>query len=297
MRVRTILALTDLSPAARAGLRLADAFAARTEAQVVVGFAQTDLDALEGLARRDAENARRLEEWVREQDALKLRAETRDLVAPLRLRGVETVAARNAREGVMALVTRIRPDLVCMATHGRGGVVHALLGSVAEHTIRAAGLPVAVTRGPALPPPGEPLTALVALDLAEDPEPIARAAAELFGPQDRLVLGHVVESYFFSPADYGIDFAFPQPDTEKLAGAARARLEAVRFVPPAPKVEVRVVAGRAGEGILALAAEAGAHLVVARTHGRRGFDRLMLGSVCERIVRRSPVPVLVIPKA
>ncbi|WP_345795886.1 universal stress protein [Castellaniella sp. MT123] len=39
----------------------------------------------------------------------------------------------------------------------------------------------------------------------------------------------------------------------------------------------------------------GADLVVMGTHGRRGFQRLMLGSVAEAFVRRSPVPVMLIP--
>jgi len=36
-------------------------------------------------------------------------------------------------------------------------------------------------------------------------------------------------------------------------------------------------------------------LVIMGTHGRRGFQRLMLGSVAEAFVRRSPVPVMLIP--
>ena len=39
--------------------------------------------------------------------------------------------------------------------------------------------------------------------------------------------------------------------------------------------------------------ETGADLVVIGTHGRKGVSRLMLGSVAEKIVRSSPVPVLV----
>ena len=33
------------------------------------------------------------------------------------------------------------------------------------------------------------------------------------------------------------------------------------------------------------------------THGRRGFERFVLGSVTERVLRRSPCPVLAVPPA
>jgi len=41
----------------------------------------------------------------------------------------------------------------------------------------------------------------------------------------------------------------------------------------------------------------GADLIVMGTHGRRGFQRLILGSVAERCVRQSTLPVLLIPSA
>jgi nucleotide-binding universal stress UspA family protein len=43
--------------------------------------------------------------------------------------------------------------------------------------------------------------------------------------------------------------------------------------------------------ILKLAAEA--DLLVLATHGRRGVDRALLGSVAEEVLRRSPIPVLI----
>lgn len=43
-----------------------------------------------------------------------------------------------------------------------------------------------------------------------------------------------------------------------------------------------------------LETEAGHDLVVMGTHGRRGVDRMILGSVCEGVLRRSSVPLLVI---
>jgi universal stress protein A len=40
-------------------------------------------------------------------------------------------------------------DLIVMGTHGRGGMAHLLMGSVAERVVRTAGCPVLTTRGPA----------------------------------------------------------------------------------------------------------------------------------------------------
>ena len=47
--------------------------------------------------------------------------------------------------------------------------------------------------------------------------------------------------------------------------------------------------------ILKRAAELPADLIVMGTHGRSGFDRLLLGSVAERVLARAPCPVLTIP--
>ena len=48
------------------------------------------------------------------------------------------------------------------------------------------------------------------------------------------------------------------------------------------------------EGIIATAAEIGADLIVMASHGRRGIDRLLLGSQANEVVTRSKVPVLVV---
>ncbi len=49
--------------------------------------------------------------------------------------------------------------------------------------------------------------------------------------------------------------------------------------------------------VLNAAKAQGADLIVMGTHGRRGFQRLILGSVAERCVRQSALPVLLIPTA
>jgi nucleotide-binding universal stress UspA family protein len=54
-----------------------------------------------------------------------------------------------------------------------------------------------------------------------------------------------------------------------------------------------VVHGKPYREILAAAEDA--DLVVVGTHGRRGVDKLLLGSVSEKVVRSSPTPVLLVP--
>ena len=54
--------------------------------------------------------------------------------------------------------------------------------------------------------------------------------------------------------------------------------------------------GLAADGILTFAETQGASLIVMGTHGRRGLDRLTMGSVAERVLRKSQCPVLVVRK-
>jgi nucleotide-binding universal stress UspA family protein len=65
----------------------------------------------------------------------------------------------------------------------------------------------------------------------------------------------------------------------------------------AGNVETRVVEALPADGIRELAASTGADLIVMGTHGRSGFNRWMLGSVTERILRESPVPLLTVRAA
>jgi len=46
--------------------------------------------------------------------------------------------------------------------------------------------------------------------------------------------------------------------------------------------------------IVRIARDEGADLIAIGTHGRGGLDRLMLGSVCDRVIRLSSCPVLAV---
>ena len=60
-------------------------------------------------------------------------------------------------------------------------------------------------------------------------------------------------------------------------------------------VDTEVVQGSVNGEIVRFANELPADLIVMGTHGRSGFDRLMLGSVTEKILRKAPCPVLTVP--
>jgi nucleotide-binding universal stress UspA family protein len=62
-----------------------------------------------------------------------------------------------------------------------------------------------------------------------------------------------------------------------------------------PAVVTAVRRGSPAEEIVDYAVETDADLVVVPTQGRRGIERVLLGSVTERVVNAAPVPVLVVP--
>jgi nucleotide-binding universal stress UspA family protein len=67
---------------------------------------------------------------------------------------------------------------------------------------------------------------------------------------------------------------------------------AARQVGSGVDLATRVVEAAPAEGILTAAEEAKAGLIVLGTHGRSGLNRLLLGSVAEKVVRQARVPVL-----
>lgn len=99
------------------------------------------------------------------------------------------------------------------------------------------------------------------------------------------------------PASSFLSFA---QDTGKLVKSAHdeSRLRLTRIAKTVkasgvhPSVEVRF--GEIDREIVNTIGEYKANLVVAGTHGRRGFQHWLIGSVCERLLRTAPIPILTI---
>ncbi len=84
-------------------------------------------------------------------------------------------------------------------------------------------------------------------------------------------------------------------DASSLLEAARVRLETVaRSCKFERDVICHIALGDAAQEVLQMAVRIDADLIFVGSHGRRGFQRLLIGSVAERVVRGASCPVLVV---
>jgi nucleotide-binding universal stress UspA family protein len=93
--------------------------------------------------------------------------------------------------------------------------------------------------------------------------------------------------------DYAQGLLWPIDDLARAAKKELDRLLAKTKTRHA-NVDAVLVCGEPASKVTAIAKECGADLIVLGSHGRRGVSRLLLGSVAEKVVRLSPVPVLTI---
>jgi universal stress protein A len=115
----------------------------------------------------------------------------------------------------------------------------------------------------------------------------------------RLHLLHVVAAPYVYP--WGTDVpAVPIADllTQSEEAASQRLRELAQLTPAlAGRITVETEVGTPVERILDYVSANAIDLVVIGTHGRGMVGHLLLGSVAERVVRRSPVPVLTVHQA
>ncbi len=187
-------------------------------------------------------------------------------------------------------------DLIIMGTHGRTGIEHMLLGSVAERLIRNQKRPVMTIKyafGNRLVKP-DFRRILVPLDFSKCSESAlepAAALAQKFEADVQFV--HVVED-IANPAYLG----FGDPSLFNMSPVIRERQipmmqeVAEKAIPKEIKRDFHILEGRAHTEIIHFAEKNEVDLIVMSTHGLSGFEHLLLGSTTEKVVRKSPIPVL-----
>ncbi|HTX58549.1 MAG TPA: universal stress protein [Verrucomicrobiae bacterium] len=138
-------------------------------------------------------------------------------------------------------------------------------------------------------------TVLVASDGSEVAQAAVCTAIELtqsFGPDARLHVVAVV-SYLDVP---GMLAKHPAGAPDLLGEQATTALDDASALAAASGVayETHRLEGDAVESILACAEETGAQILVIGAHGRSRLVRLVLGSIAERLVRSTQLPVVVV---
>lgn len=188
-----------------------------------------------------------------------------------------------------------KSTLIVMGTHGRSGIGRLVLGSTTEAVLRGSTLPVMTVRGMPWPSREAPhgfRRVLLAVDDSDPADAALDAALQLpSDPQRELFIYNVVTQFAISASPVRASniekFRFAQAQTIVDRAVDRA-------VEAGIAAHGAVEEGRPDEVIVSRAIDKAADLIIVGSHGRRGIQRFMLGSVAERVVRTAFVPVLVI---
>lgn len=139
--IKTILVTTDFSDTSRTAFETAKMLAAKFEARLILAHVEVDslpplvveytAVGMEELLTRQRERA--------EQQLAEVAAELGPGVEPV-------VTTGSPHEGIVRLAGERKADLIVMATHGRGFISHAILGSTTERVLRRAPCAVLVVR-------------------------------------------------------------------------------------------------------------------------------------------------------
>jgi nucleotide-binding universal stress UspA family protein len=239
--------------------------------------------------------------------------------ATSQLAGIETeVVARSGAAAAMifSVVDAKNIDLIVMCTHGERGLKRWVLGSVAQKVARHAPVPVLVlhqhtTRAGAHPSIERPLRVLVPLDgsaLAQAAlPPAAQLVAALAAPgQGAIHLVQVVKRHRL-PGE-----VLDPVTKEHLLHKAKTSLASVsRHVQEGIAAELQLAvtwsvaletdaadaiirAAENGEDAQGAGVFGGSHFIALATHGRAGWQRLAMGSVAQRVLTGTTLPVLIV---
>lgn len=208
-------------------------------------------------------------------------------------------------EEILAYADKNKVNLIAMTTHGRSGVRRWAMGSVAARVARHSVVPVLLVRSDA---PEETISGrwperriLVLLDGSERAEQVLPHVvdhAKIGGAE--AVLLRVLEP-LRSPAFYPPDMP---GDWEELAERMMAHLEeeCTRYFAGLKRqlrddgiqVMWETLEGNVWDEIISYIERDGIDLVALTSHGRSSIARWAVGSVAETLVRKCPVPLLLV---
>ncbi len=225
---------------------------------------------------------------------------------------LDAVRARAASEGIDC-VTLVEKDadayrsivgqaeknnstMIVMGRRGRTGLKRLMMGSVTARVIGHAHCNVLVV------PRAADLQFRSILVATDGSRHSTAAVSEAIGLAKRngsqLTVIAVVPAEIATPTD--IDFTINMRDkiAEEEMRHAEQNAKAVKEAAEREGVSVKafIMSGKPADAIIQTAAERRADLIVVGSHGRTGLERLMMGSVAERVIVLASCPVLVVKK-
>jgi len=293
MSTRKILFPTDLSAGAERVRELALAFARKYGAEVLFFHAVlTHANELRQFGVLLSDFLGKLENEAER----KLERETSQLREQGMVVRYEVLQAPSAFEAIVERTITWEPGLIVMAAHGRTGMPRWFLGSVAEKVLRHAPCSVATVR-----PDQQTRRAregddgfdriLVPVDFSDNSGRALAQARELVAENGSIVLHHVVHNPTLAGLASGEHLRlFSEEPTlpDRIRDQMKEWMEGKPFDPQV--TEADDVAG----SIFEMAEAKEADLIVVGARGQSDFEHFLTGSVAEKIVRASPIPVLTV---
>ncbi len=147
---------------------------------------------------------------------------------------------------------------------------------------------------------------LIALDYNPSAQKVAETGYELAKSMNaEIILLHVVADYtYYSSLDYSPIMGFDtfsnlgvvQTNTVlELENAANEYLEKSKVHLGDSSIKTLVKDGDTGDAIIEAAKNLEVDIIVLGSHSRRGLDKILMGSVAEKVLRHSKVPLFIIP--
>ncbi len=136
---------------------------------------------------------------------------------------------------------------------------------------------------------------LCAVDFSESSPLVAQYAAHMAN----CMSAEVIVLYAAPSLNQYVGFHVPPSSIENfvgeiVTGAEKTMDDFLNTHFSGVKVTGRVTTGYASEEILDAADEEHADMIVMGTHGRKGIDRMLFGSVAEKVVKSAAIPVLTV---
>ncbi len=211
------------------------------------------------------------------------------LAGPLGAQGLCVVAHGDIADAIAEEARRVPNTLVAMTSHGRSGLMEAMLGSVALELIRGGGTALVYrpsgTDGQG-DTPIKPTRVMLPLDGTAVSETVAPQAAELAQWLDAelMVIGVI------DPAAHREAGITPGDVMESSHVRSRAERYSTEY---GVRVSWDVLYGEPAEAIAEFINGSKDVILAMTTHGRKGLEAAFLGSVTAGCLRKAGVPVLI----